>query len=56
MPDGKRMRVLIGDFVSYDKAIPAAKKAQSLGYNNVAIVKYKDGNRLNSIYRDWKQL
>jgi hypothetical protein len=56
LPDLKKSRALLGDFDTYEKAIPGAKKAQSLGYGNVAIVKYKDGNRLESRYRDWKIL
>lgn len=54
LPEMKKTRVLIGDFANYENAVPIAKKAQSLGFGNVAIVRYKDGNRYESKYRDWK--
>ncbi len=56
MPDLKMTRVMLGDFDTEKKARSVAKKAQSLGFNNVAIVRYQDGNRKQSIYRDWKAL
>lgn len=54
LPEKKKTRVLIGDFATYEKAIPVAKEAQNAGFKNVAIVKYTNGDRLESIYRDWK--
>jgi hypothetical protein len=56
LPDLKMTRGMIGDFTTEKKARAAAQKAQSLGFNNVAIVRYQDGNRKQSIYRDWKLL
>jgi len=51
-----RYRVMLGDFTSRIAAHKAAKKAQSLGFENVAIVRYQKGNRYEHIYRDWKLL
>jgi hypothetical protein len=56
LPDFKKNRALVGDFDTYEKAVPVAKKVQNAGFNNVAIVRYKDGNRFESRYRDWKVL
>jgi hypothetical protein len=56
LPGETKTRVMIGDFTTYEKAIPAAQKAQQLGFKNVAIVRYKDSNRYESIFRDWKTL
>ncbi len=56
LPDAKKARVLLGDFDTYEKAIPTAKKVQAAGHNNVTVVRYKDGNRLDSRYRDWGKL
>lgn len=51
-----RTRVMLGDFDTLANAQKAAKKAQSLNFSNVAVVKYQNGNRYESIYRDWKSI
>lgn len=50
----QRYRAMVGSFPTQRAALKAAKKAQSLGFGNVAIVRYFQGNRYESIYRDWK--
>lgn len=43
-------RALIGDFNSYNDALPVAQKAKKIGFKLPCIVRYKDGNRAESIY------
>jgi cell division protein FtsN len=46
-------RIVLGTFETKESAYKAAKKAQSLNFKNVAIVRYEKGNRFESIYRGW---
>ena len=50
----KSYRIMLGEFNTEKSAQKAAKKAQSLGFKYVLIVRYQKGNRFENMYQDWK--
>ncbi|MDX2133474.1 MAG: hypothetical protein SFV52_01730 [Saprospiraceae bacterium] len=52
----KRFRILLGDYDTYEQALPVAKQAQAAGLTNVAIVQYVNGDRTDFKQRDWSKL
>jgi len=56
LPATNNYRVIVGEFAKVEDAYPAARQAQSVGFNNATIVRYFNGNRAESLYQDWKLL